>query len=1000
MVNGANIVRNSGFEEYVGALIDSGSDGQFSSWQKSGSAALSMVPVTSTDVGVGGTNVTAVRLSGAGTDAVHQQIDTGHALYERTFVASIHAKATSSCTAKLVLGSDVTSPSVDITVGTTWQTYGVTLSIPSDDQVTSTSNVIDLALQLNTCGGAGLEIDNAQVEESTQASTYKDYGSTNILHLNATRKSCSPDDVGCQAYKPVAGGPVVTGQVRESDRCAADKVGCARYHLEAISTFPQRAAADVNIVAPKGKQCSAADVGCEEYTNLDIAGRGGEGKSYFKQVKQCVKPTNTQITQSTYYTWVGDPQKGFVLRAYQLVKTNLGSNGDAPCTSLSVATSGTNPQCNDTDATVTAAQTACQAAADLATNANCAEYFDSDLVTYYRLRSSTVSVTADCTPFRNTIDSGSGQDKVYYLSPKENVSCSAGAAYCRAYTGNNGKTTRQIIRDSFDAGTTTNWIGGTPSTAAVNPGGRSMLIQGAGGGVAYTRDSALRNQISRGKSYLVTFIAAAANNSAGTITAAFGLGSGSSFTASPNQNFSGTAVTKWNEGITPPGPEWHSYTLGPLVMPRDAEPSIALGLITTNEVYIDDLTLTEINDSVYLISNSVPSCADADLGCAAYKDKAGQSQYLKSFSRICSADVVGCEALIDTQNSSASGSTTVKGVTTPGDTIVTLVNNSAAYCNGQYKGCEAFGQPIDGVDGQVADFKTVYLKNDPDRYTKDICLPDELYCRAYTIVGGGAAFFKDPKSQICEYRSDNSLAGGKWYIKGTSVSCPTVAQSATGRPLGASCAPSCVSGARAGKFCSSDTDCPGSLCGGDQTAIGLVTGGVIGQCADDSSCSGAGRCAGGPNAGRSCSANSDCPSSSCAKNTCQYYAGSCPDGQNGCTEYRDPSDPVSCRSECPLVQQGASPVYVDATCTPTRCQNSTDPKVNGRNCQTNEQCGDGACVGANNLPSSGFPGCRSYYYLRQSIEGNATECNGQVDPKLGCQPFYDTSKSDVNFRGQ
>ncbi len=972
---GTNLIPNSGFETFTGQA-DDGSDDDFAGWNQNGAQA-----VAASDQAINGSNLTAVALTGS----ISSTIDTGYHLYERNFVGSVRAKASAECQAKVTLTTDVDSTTQDVTVGTDWGSASALLVIGREDQQTSSSNALTFTIEPGNC--AGLVIDSAQVEEGGQ-SQYKDYGLVNTLALNKKRVACSSDDVGCEAYTPLAGGPVVNGQVRNSNRCSADDVGCATYYLEPYTTGPiSRAGGYTNIVAPKGQQCNASQVGCEEYTNLDEVARGGEGKEYFQSVKQCVKPDPTATNQVTYYSWVGNAQKGFVLQAHELLQSNL-NNG--PCTNVTPGNSaGGTPTCNDTSTTIASCS-----AADLATNPDCGEFYDSALQVYYRLRSKTVTVTAACTPYRNTTDQNdndpNNNDNVYFLSANENVSCSAAAAGCRAYTGNSGRTARAILNDTFESGTTNNWVGGVNVTESTTLGGHSMYIPvgAAGKAAAYTQASVLDTQLTDGKSYVVSFYAAAANQASdgATINAGFGgevertlrMADGGFDLTQPLTTNPGTL--RWNENITPAGPQWQQYTYGPVALNgRDFRLGIS---VSGGEAFVDNVVLTEINDSLYLVQPTVPICQASEIGCAAYRDRAGQSQYLKSFNRICSEQVVGCEAMIDTQNSSSPFAQTVKNEFTPADQVVTVVNNKAAYCASSQLGCQAYGLPVYSTDHTLTGFQTVYLKNNPDRYSTDICLQNELSCKAYTDSNGTAAFFKDPSSQTCEFRADDSDVGGTWYITGTNSRCPITTPPLQGQPIGASCSPVCQDGQRVGKACVSDGDCPGSTCVGDASLIGKIVDGkgktVYGQCSINST-SGKSNCAG--------------------SNTCVYLAGTCPNAQNGCNEYRDPSDPPGCRSECPLIQQGGSPVYVDGSCQPTVCDGSSPANVQGQNCQNSSQCGGGRCVDSNGTEANGFPGCRSYDYLRQTVEDNSQDCNGQVNTEVGCRPFNDISNPTLNFRG-
>lgn len=982
-VNGTNLLPNSGFEAYAGTgvTIDGPVPAIFSPWLKIG--GVSTLPVTPDDPSVTGNNAVAVLMQGSAGEGLSQRIDSGYSLYERSFTGTVRAKSAGSCTLSMVLDSDAGDSVQDLVLTSSWNTYGTSLSIPSQGIVNSADNHLAMRITLQNCPG-GATIDSAQLEENSGATNYKDYGAVNAIYLNGTRQQCTAADVGCEKYTPVAGGSAVTAVAKNGDHCSADVVGCATYNLEQISNLPVRSGGNVNIVAPKGKLCSAAEVGCEEYTNLDELASGGEAKAYFKSIKQCVKPTNSKVDITTYYTWVGSADHGFVLRSYDLVKSTKDAG---PCTNLTLGTTTTDPSCNDNDPSVTIA--ACSAN-DLASNPDCAEYYDQNLQVYYRLRSRTITPTAECHPYRNTIDQAAGDNYVYYLAPRENSSCSAAAAGCRAFTGNAGRATRTLLKDTFER-TSTNWVGGTRSNESVSLNGHSMKITlpppPATKTSAYTTTEVLANKLTIGKSYLVSFIAAAADdpgaNPLPVIEAYFGKVAGPDFEGQLAFPTGGSANAQWNPNITPPGPEWHPYTFGPVVADQ-IYPNF--GITAKNgSIYVDNVVLTEINDSLYLINNSAPVCQAKDIGCAAYRDRRNTTTFLKSFSHICSELVVGCEALIDTQNSTSPLSQDVKGVVTPADAVVRYVNDSKAYCSAAAKGCQAFGQPTYSTDQRLSAVKTTYLIDNPDRHQTDLCLANEVSCQAYTLDNGASAFFKDPTGRTCEYRADQN----QWVITGTSIICPTVTPPTVGRPVGASCSPYCAGGERDGKACAtpgSANECPGGgICRGSVAMTGRIVDPndnsqtIVGQCSD----------------------NNDCPVATPGndQNHCTYLAGMCPDQQNGCNEYRDPSDPPGCRSACPLTQDGGSSVYVDGNCSVTHCQGGIH---NGQNCQTSQQCGTGGkCVGADNTtPIQGVPGCRPYYYLRQSIEDQASECNGQVNTATGCQPFNDTSKGDLYFRGQ
>ncbi len=1020
---GTNFLQNGGFEYYNGNRIDV-DPATFNGWT---APVARLTPITSTDSDntVGNTVAARAQFTLA-SDTIRQTVNIGASPNGRVFTFSLRAQAATSCSAEITLctGSDCQTsavhPSATFTATPSWETYAVTMAVPSADITPISSTLLTAVIRPDGCHDAGFAVDSAQVKESSETSTFSEYGTTNVVHLNGQRRTCEAADIGCERYTPVAGGAVVNGILASENLCTRDQVGCQQYERQPITSVPYRDArpnqpatgVDVTIVAAQGKLCSAAEVGCEEYTNLDAVKAGGEGKEYYQTARQCV-PTTSTVAKKTYYTWIGDPEKGFVLQSQQLVVSNL--NG-GPCAQMGLGRSdGTLPTCRDTAATINAA--ACLQG-DLASDPDCAEFYDSDLNVYYMHRSATVPVSADCHPYRNTIDSteptcqaglcSSGgfagqacsadndcRNGVYYMAKKQNTSCSAAAAGCREFIGNSGRASRQIFQDTMEKSSLSNWVGGSWSASSPNASGHSIRIDPPNSstkGVAFTVTSALKGKVATGKSYLLTVTAAAATPGDDIrLRAFFGRGNdvSGSFDELGGVAFQQNAGAQlvWNESITPAGPEWHSYTLGPISLSNAVDPDWRLGLVVEGgSGYVDNVKLTEINDRTYVVNNSAPLCPASAIGCQAYRDRAGSLNYATSFARLCNDKVVGCEAMIDTQNSTTPFEQTVKGVTTPADRIVTVVNDSANYCNASAKACEMVGEPVYGRDDTIASFKTVYKIIDPDQFSTDLCSAEAVSCEAYTTQEGTTVYFKDPRGRTCEYRSGGSITGG-WFITGTSYRCPTVTPPTVSQPIGASCTPVCAGGTRDGKACKtvgSSAECPGSpagVCTGNAATTGkIVVDGnpVVGSCTTDTQC---------------------------GTNKCRYLVGVCPSTENGCTEYRDPTEPVNCRAECPLELMGGTPLYVDASCTKTVCA-SSDPanKRIGQNCQTSDQCTyagiPGTCVGADNNVTTGAPGCRAYTLIRQSVEDTASDCNGQINTATGCRPFYDTSNSSLNFRGQ
>jgi hypothetical protein len=970
-----------------------------------------MTPVAASDALYATGNAVAVGVSApSAAETITQTVDLGASLEERVFTATVRVKSETACTARIQLclggtcnGSPL-KPSAEAAVSGEWGTAGVQIAIPTQAELATSETRLTVSIQPNNCAGSGLTIDSAQLEEIGGISSYKDYGATNVLSLNGKRLSCSKADVGCEAYTAVSGGAKVNAIVTPSNRCSADSVGCQLFQRKPITSLPYRdynpaspstTGVDVTIVAPKGKQCTAADVGCEEYTNLDSVANGGEGKEYFSSVKQCARPSNAAVTKTTYYTWVGDAKKGLQLQSVTLVQSNLDAG---PCLNLGVGTTTSDPRCTD-DSSAQAFSAGLCNAADMATNPDCTQYYNQNLEVFYRLKSKTVSVTEDCHPYRNTIDQTDSQyagnkDNVYYLARSENRTCAAAAASCRAFSGTTGAASRTILNDTFERREASGWTGGFTSSASTLVGGHSLWIQQNGSnGVAFTEISSLKNKLQKGKTYILKFTAASAQEgSSPSIRAFFGTGNDTDGTFASNgasfQSGSGV-VAKWNNSITPKGPEWQQYTIGPVTLTQDPAADWRLGItVNGGDVYIDNIQLIESRDTQYLINNSAPSCPATDIGCSAYRDRNNTTVNVTSFNRLCNQQVVGCTAVIDTKNSSTPFEQTVKGITTPADAITQVVNDPGVYCKASAKGCSMFGQPQYIQDNTLKSMKTVYLVNDPDRHESDLCLANENSCRLFTQTDGGTVVLKDPGTGTCSF-VQNKSGGGAWYITGTTIPCATRAPENL-QPVGASCSPVCRGGSRDGKACgvpSSDANvnavqCPGGgTCSGDLTTAGRVISGngtVVGTCSANN------QCAGG--------------------NACVYQVGVCPEQQNSCTLFRDPSNPTSCQSNCSLKLQGGSPIYVDASCVKTVCrsQSATAGAYEGQNCQNSAQCGAGSiCVGSSaTTPTTGAPGCSAYTYLKNTLTDDAGACDGIVDAKQGCLPFNDTSKGALNFRGQ
>ncbi|MEK7570064.1 MAG: dockerin type I repeat-containing protein [Patescibacteria group bacterium] len=860
MSTGTNLVANGNFEE--SAVANPAQNANFSGWVTGdGSQACGAQSFASTQAFAGGQSARIQYLPDCGGgNAAHTFTtirDTGVPLRDRTFTVSFYAKSESiSCVVDTTLGSGTEfSPSANPTITPGWQRFSYAYTFLSS-QARS-----DVNLVFRPSTACTYLLDNVQVEEGSQLTDYKDYGAVNQVHLKrpadglactgnvATDPAacskfitkCTANDVGCDLFTPLAGGSNVPAKGGIS--CPADKVGCATFREQPIASVLAAhetrtgkycksklvnsfvscsddsqcggVAGDcqplVSFIAKTGVQCTAQDVGCEAFTNLDQVAQGGEGKAQFTKLQLCVQPNDPGL--KNYYAWTGDNETGYQLKQYRLKQSNVGTG---PCTNL--ATGQTLPlNCIDNSSPQTAVID-CQAS--FGTNPDCGQYYDDAGQVYYRLRSRLIEGTADCHPFRNTAD-----NNVYYADGTRSLSCSAAAVGCREYVGNTGSNTRTLLTSEFENGSYAPWVVSNPvnpSTESVNFGGHSLHVSGTP--TAQNQSVAL----TRGKSYVLNFWAKAA--SATILSANVGTGAGTA-----------------QLGNVSVGTEWNVYTLGPGLVDFDTTGTNALTISGTAGVayFLDNITLTEITDSIYRVKASQTACGGFE-GCQEYRNRSNQVNTYAGFTRLCKSEVVGCEALINTRNTASAYSATtsfpsqrgdVDGsgrvdnadrdylsaylftsgpapspmdagdvdadggvdisdvnalvnflnlggqvsaapypgdtVTTPGDVVEYWVNDPAKACRGEEKGCRALGKQTFDATGGVQSTATTYLLDTPDAYPTIMCGRGTLFCEEYTTSEGGKAYFRNPGSKVCSYRdvSGNKAAG--WYIDGTDTPCPT-----------------------------------------------------------------------------------------------------------------------------------------------------------------------------------------------------------------------------------
>lgn len=874
--DGANIAANGSFEYFSGTL-DDGQPDTFGNWLGSGEAVRSDNSfVTNVQ------NEVALETSAA-IDGTYR---SSAPLAGRPFSLSFYGRTVggTSCggSVDLQIGGHLPAAGLNPTYGPSWQRFVVTApSVPSGTPLTD-------EVRYGISASCTILVDNVQLEEGSTATAYRDYGAANRAYLTNRKLSCAANEVGCELYTSVTTRQRVPGVVTDVNRCPASAVGCKAFREMPIDRIPQRPATDpVYLIPATGSQCPALAVGCEEYTNLDIQARGGEAREYFSYLKQCVRPDQIPGSQATFYSWVGSESRGFELKTYRLVRSTV---DPGPCTNLSVGSAGADPSCTDTAATLGSCSPV-----DLQRNPDCTEFFSADgAQVFYRLRSRVITVTETCHPARNTNDQAAGLDRIYMIAPEESLRCSGHQANCREYKGNAGNNTRLAFQDSFDDGDALGWqlqSGGGPSNESVTVGGHSLRLVSGTSAIA---SDTIRPQLTEGKSYLLSLWARTAVNQAAPELQQVFFDNGNAaenlaLVASPGQDLS----TQWN-----------LYRLGPVFFGRAVGASERLTFIVNGDIFLDSVVLTEITDSVFLIKGSARSCQASEANCERYTDRANRPHTLTGFSNLCSEDKVGCQELINTQNSTRPDQFTVRGVVTPADVSERWVVSTQARCQAQDKGCTRLGRPTLDANGQLVDWATVSLKKNPDRFEQILCQAGEEFCTEYTSkIDGSKHYFRDPGERTCSYARRPGESEFRWLKTGTTEDCPSI-------KLIDRCERRSVAGVD--QFCYASS--PEGTC------------------------------------------------QSCLVRACEAE-------ESGCNEYRDPSDPTGCRIDCPLEIFQGKPQTVNQFCSPQ------EPR-------------DG-----------GIPGCRSYTYLKQSVEGTAAECGQQVNLTEGCRPFFDTSNPNRNFRG-
>lgn len=818
---GTNLIPNGSFEAVQGSVLQDWklSNGQF-------------VPSTQrTTEGMEGGNALTVSPGGS----IGQTVGNLQLRDQQPYIISLYVKGGSG---QITVNVGSSTHSFSANTNGQWQRVHQTFT-PTGNQA--------LTVTITSGSPADVALDAVQLEEVTTAtspSPYSDYRANAVyqkmlpdylvkhandstaagddfegvcyddngdLLVNAPAicnnftRMCQDTEVGCELYTRVRDGFEVPGKVKyaadeaTSGYCPSECGGYDKY-VQRATDFELRT--ERNLIPATGQTCSAAAVGCEEFTNLDEVAQGGEGIEYYSQLRQC---TANSSEQKGFYTWEGTEDTGFQLRVFALKDTDEAVN--RPDVTQGVIDIDTATGVGIHKTAVTGGTVLCNEEIFNASiqnnpdkyNPDCRQVYARDGTVTYALFSKVIFYSTDCHPYRLsakytgrqcTLSGGAMQGGacVYMAIPRQGVQCAAAEVSCRAYTGNTGGNVRVVLADDFEDGETGGWgvyDDGSTILDSLQTANQSLKANGSSLWVATGRDTGNREAVKEfttaiqgNKSYVVEFIArSAASND--TVTVNF-------YSKELNQNMQVGSVTL--------DQAWKSYAVRlDSFATHEPQPDESLHFFSNgaDDFYIDSVIVREVTDAYYLIKDSwqtPQSCVEAGgspfetaafwevppkdsgierdgvhLGCYEYRNRANQSVYIKKFDSLCAESAVGCELMVDTANYTPPGQGAgwpeygVQAADVPADSYKYVVYNPAKSCDASAKGCMLTGQK------QVSSgtYQSAYIKNNPDTYSRTLCSATDVGCTAWTGTDGKAAYFKDPGANTCQYR--DGYYGENWY---------------------------------------------------------------------------------------------------------------------------------------------------------------------------------------------------------------------------------------------
>lgn len=742
-------------------------------------------------------------------------------------------------------------------------------------------------IQSPTC-----KIDALKLERGGTATGYSFYGAnsaliyekllpkyledTNACDLAATStlcskyvRKCTKDEVGCDMYASQSDDTKVPGRVKSGDYCSAQCVGFNDY-VQTETIFDERG---LQFFIPRtAKKCKAEAAGCDEFTNVDKVGQGGETTEYYTYLRQCVKPASAEAAGrcTPFYTWQSAGGQDFQLSVVNLfAKPSLDepdttTDDSRACTEVIYNLSPSDPKYNP----------------------DCRQYYDKGGKVSYHLVDKTISCDDNCHPYRLTRinssqaislqadcesqvnkfgqrsafwDAGKGKCMVcsnngemvsaanptaehyciYQAIPNQGAKCAASENGCREYVGSKGENVAQVMFSDFEDASLDSWqaISTTniSQTTSLRKNGKALQVSGG----EYAVGKKIGSLIRPGKTYALSFLAQ--NDNPGKFIKIY-----TNKTVTPID--AGTLIDVVTSNLSVGA--WQLYTLNFTASSTyESTGDEALIFDGDADFNLDEVKIKEISDRYYFIKeswntpdscyynlegNSPPPDANSfnlpyQLHCDHYKNSEGASYYLRSFDTLCKESAVGCELMIDTQNSRSYGASVVNGVETPTDKFAYVIYDKSKLCSSLQKGCERMGKQTiynntikvgnDDADNSKIKHDDAYMLNDPDSYDKTLCNKNNLNCQAWKNEQS-EVYFIDPQDNVCEYRQKQNSTEIAWLKRKMKYCGGANTQAGSLCTTNEDCASQVLEANKECKEESGDTDCPVNKGGSDIKTFG------------------------------------------------------------------------------------------------------------------------------------------------------------------------------------